>query len=288
MDRNPYRNEKGEPHLRLSIAAFVDILGYTSYTETAFKEGRGHEELIRLRKTLDATLQELRYDEPVASSPVKHFCEARSFSDNLVLGYPIHRTSEPATELLSVLSSMGLFQMEMVRAGYFVRGAISVGDLYVDSEVIFGPALLEAYNTERKRSRVPRIVLCESGIRALHRIVTERLMPNPVPALLVDSDSLSFIDYLYQTVLIAFPDDRPFTELLVEHKNAIEQKLDELARDPATRGKFEWVAHYHNFFCDRYPNLFEKSGKVDTRRLMGQHEALTFALLDQMNARPES
>ncbi len=52
---NPYKNPLGTPQMRSSVAAFVDILGYSDYIDRVFKdktEGKSEKELNRLVNAL--------------------------------------------------------------------------------------------------------------------------------------------------------------------------------------------------------------------------------------------
>src|SRR5690606_34730678 len=131
----------------------------------------------------------------------------------------------------------------------FVRGSIAVGDLYIDNNVAFGPALLNAIDGE-KAADFPRIILHESSCKVLDAIRESNEIPKVV---LQDSDGSVFLDYLENTIMIAFPDDCPFKEFLREHKFQIEKALKEFTSVPGIRRKYVWTAEYHNAFCLRYP-----------------------------------
>ena len=67
----------------------------------------------------------------------------RIFTDCILIWYPIienghSRFSEGCIELYEVLRLLEVFQMEMTNNGYFVRGAITVDELYMDDTIIYG------------------------------------------------------------------------------------------------------------------------------------------------------
>jgi len=45
--------------------------------------------------------------------------------------------------------------------GVFVRRGISIGPLYHDTNVVFGPALVEAYKLESRIAKFPRILVSD-------------------------------------------------------------------------------------------------------------------------------
>jgi hypothetical protein len=271
VEPNPYKGADGKPQMRSSVTAFVDILGYKNLMDEAFKKGGGDNELIHLRNTLDVAYQYLKKKEP--KLPIvdgKLDFQVRCFTDNLVLGYPIPEfVGAPLSILMRVVDYIGYLQTELAREGYFIRGAISVGDLYVDDEIVFGPALMDAYWAEQNLAVYPRVVLCDS---AKDPYLGEW---EKVPELLVDSDQRIFVDYLDTTVMIAQPGGPVFSAFLEGHKTAVIAKLKEFADKPYIRAKYDWAATYHKAFCDNNSHLFSAEDKVPSTLLSSAPKAWT-------------
>jgi len=257
---NPYKDSDGAPRLRRSVAAWLDILGYRDYMKAAFnEEGKGQKELVRLRNALDVAYRDLK-ERSNRENPFGDTApQVRSFTDNLIIGYPISEHGWWAVENLnSVIYYISFLQAELARKGYFLRGAISVGELYIDEDIVFGPALMEAYQAEQNLAVYPRVILCDSAEMEYRDPRRERKVSN----LLIDSDQHVFVDYLDNTVMIAYPDDRPFTEFLEGHKTSVVAKLKEFTNKPYIRAKYDWAAIYHNSFCDTHPELFDENDKI--------------------------
>jgi hypothetical protein len=106
------------------VVAFVDILGYREMAIKATRDKREHEVLSQLHAALDAGRKWLDPDAELPQLP-KDIYVIRAFTDNIVIGWPIDDDAE--SELGSAFSSLSWFQLEMVNAGFFVRGAISIG-----------------------------------------------------------------------------------------------------------------------------------------------------------------
>jgi hypothetical protein len=264
---NPYVTPGRPPTLRKSIVVFMDILGYKDRIKSAFENGSAEEELRKLRLALDDAYRYLK-EEHKAQSEVTNWWEVRAFTDNIVIGFPLARDDDAFGEMFWSFTNIAAFQLEMVLAGFFLRGGIAVGDLYIDSEIVFGPALLEAYEAESCCARDPRIVLAASAEDYVARQLSRSSSVEDSPhfhTLLKDVDGQTFLDYLDETVLIAGDDDGPFYEILEEHKRMIEAKLDEYRSKPSVWSKYAWTAHYHNYFCDRHS--FGESYKVEITKL---------------------
>ncbi len=266
--RNPYEKFGEPPRLKRSVTAYLDILGYRDLIDRAFKEGRAEEELKKLRLALNASYEIFRERSPTISDVPKVW-ELRAFTDNIVLGCPLVFGEEAGAEMFHVFFTLAAFQFEMLRRGFFLRGGIAVGDLYMDSEIVFGPALLEAYKAEDCLARDPRIVLAPSAVNQtqiqLARFASVERSPH-FRSLLKDADGQIFLDYLEETVLIAVDESGPFFNALTEHKKIVEAKLVEFKKNPRIWSKYAWVANYHNFFCERYSH-FNDSHKIDASKL---------------------
>lgn len=50
-------------------------------------------------------------------------------------------------------------QLGMAMWGFFIRGAVTIGEVYHDDRSVFGPALVWAYELESKVAQNPRIII---------------------------------------------------------------------------------------------------------------------------------
>ena len=261
---NPYRPEPdAPPELRLSAVAFIDLLGYSKRIRGAKSIEEANDELKAIRIALDkAAAHWVKTEDGRWKLP--H--QVRFFTDCLVIGDPIHDPSaEAEPELGSLFFFLGLFQLQMILHGVFVRGALSVGDLYMDDQLIFGGALLDAVEAEQSLARDPRIVLCDSAMERVDKHLTWYAFPERAPhnfALLRDADDRVFIDYLTQTILVDEHEAGPFFDELQQHRDQVVSCLDQHRPEPRVWSKYLWVGHYHNWFCQRYSHYFDESHHV--------------------------
>jgi hypothetical protein len=171
MSRNPYENVGGAAQLQRSVLVLMDILGYTAITQEAELNGTQQELLQRLHKPLSAAPQHLeeKYSTLAGLNKItdKDRYALKAFTDNIVVAWPIRDDAE--IELGSAFSKVAEFQFAMALEGFFVRGAISLGDVYVDDIAVFGDALTQAHVGESKLARDPRIILTASATEAVKR-----------------------------------------------------------------------------------------------------------------------
>lgn len=261
--RNPYVDTDGTPKLRRSVVAFIDILGYTDLVKSASSRKDSQDSLARLHKALQSSREHVdpnRSETTLTKLRDKDFSAFRAFTDNIVIGDPIHDDGE--IELGSTFMKVSYFQMLMTMEGFFVRGAIAIGDLYMDDIAVFGAGLMEAYEAETTLARDPRIVLAPTAQSAVNRHLEYYGRGFDAPQnrdLLRDSDGQYFVNYLGTLI----PENGFFSETkLAAHKARIEENLMLLKSRPSVWAKYLWAANYHNYFCSQN-SCVDDSLKID-------------------------
>ncbi|WP_265938989.1 hypothetical protein [Bacillus thuringiensis] len=236
--------DKANPHTINSAVCFVDILGFSQLVQESFDGGRGNELLKRLHQTVTNNINELRPQE-------EYLGVLKAFTDNIVIGRPIYEDGE--SQLGSIFLEFAAYQLSLTLEGFFVRGAVSVGEYYGDDEFAFGPALLESYHLESKEAINPRIILSNAVVDLVKEHVgyyAEGWAPQIRDLLKDNSDGKYFINYLEAAMGERGPEDYEFAfSILRKHKQIIEMNLNKYKDDTKIHLKYEWVAKYHNYFA---------------------------------------
>jgi hypothetical protein len=268
MSRNPYHVDGQEPIMQKSVFVFMDILGYKEMilkSETSGLQPELFQSLYRAlnkgRKWLGDELgpQELR--ETLQKFKKKDFYALKAFTDNIVIGWPFRGDSDGWSQFNDLCFTLAWFQFELIREGFFIRGAVSVGDAYVDEIAVFGSALTDAHHGESFLARDPRIILTESAVEAVERYLDYGHPRSSAVKtdVLKDSDGQYFLNYLYY---VFFVGDKGNYKDLFLHKTRIEEKLKEHEKNPSVWSKYAWAAGYHNFFCDLHSSHSSNDIKI--------------------------
>lgn len=260
MAGNPYRVIKGVPRMVKSVVAFIDILGYQAQTKRARTQTAKNQFLGQLHRALTAAYNShLKARNLMPREP--HLYKVKTFTDNIVIGYPLmdhsERPADAEAELGDVFFMLSWFQLEMVRAGFFLRGGIAVDELYMGEHIVFGNGLLAAYEAESKAARDPRIVLTKSAHAFVKKHKKWFRDPSSSPhgdELLKDADGQFFLNYLHPLANY-FESPELADQWLTEHKESVESKLKENKTEPKFWSKYLWAAIYHNYFCDHSKRL---------------------------------
>ncbi|MEK6408620.1 MAG: hypothetical protein AABN34_16960 [Acidobacteriota bacterium] len=259
---NPYqRNADGAAVTRKSVVAFLDVLGFTTQMSQAYENATDADLLRDLRSALtsarDKAFPDLypttteyppayRYREQV------EFWQVKAFTDNVIIGVPLSRPGDDAEgELGSLIQALCWYQLEMATRGFFVRGGIAIGDLYIDEDIVFGDALIEAHKIENEVARDPRIVLSPTlePYIGIHFQYYGDPQESPHSQIwLEDADGQLFVNYL--GITYDENPEEPDLAAIEAHRGKVMSMLDKHKASPTIWGKYAWVANYHNFICE--------------------------------------
>lgn len=251
--KNPYQ-KSDSPQMLSSFVCYADILGYSHLSREAINSGHGNEFLFKLHHALKSAYDRIR--ERSKGWGDDSFYAVKVFTDNIVVGYPLHRPGfdygEP--ELGDIMGAFNELQVALAMEGFFLRGGIALGEIYMDDDIVFGNAFLQAVEQD-KNGGPPRLTLTSSAIEAVQRqlgFYGEKSTWTPhYEYLLADADGAIFLNYLNEA-FFAFPDGGIFFEVIEKHKESIIKNLEEYKGNPDIRAKYEWAARYHNFVCKEF------------------------------------
>lgn len=247
------------------VLAFLDILGF----ERLVNESRNNPELIEkiariLTRSRDAALSHSKSSLKVLQVDPSQYMY-RAFSDTSVISGPY--TSHDDMNFLSwwVMSYQYLMWKE---ERFFIRGAIVYGDIYEDADVIFGPALLDAYSLEKSKEKAywPRVLIDKSLLDKASEIERRR---DFLEFLRQDENGLAYLDYLRELFhLFVLAENKRVigdrekdfglpVSLFKDHKEAILAqwgnvlKEDHRGESKEIFRKYVELSNYHNSTIDR-------------------------------------
>lgn len=244
--------KNGEKIIIPSCCAIADLLGFSR----AVAGARNAQESIDLMKRIDQLQTRLRwwpYEEGDPDRFKRPWSECVTFSDTVVLGVPIsYPRGQAEPELGGVLDRFAVFQLFMSQEGFACRGGIACGELHVSEQLVFGKALVEAYGLHSDQTgKPPRIILSSLARKLVERHLGFYSNPAAAPQakqLLIDeADNEVFVDYLSATNYSEYGTD---WQMLTQHQEFIQHNLEQHKGHRQVRQKYEWLARYHDFFCD--------------------------------------
>ncbi len=126
--------------------------------------------------------------------------------------------------------------------------------------MIYGISLLEAYEIESQIAIYPRIAFSNEMKSIIHshmKFYAEDYESPQEMHVLKDENDVYFINYLAISLLDGYIN----YDVISKHKEIILQQLS-LHKDDSYREKYDWLAFYHNYFCDNL-HLSEEDSYID-------------------------
>lgn len=260
---------------REALLAYIDVLGFKKLIEKSVADARLFSEILALlRRLKDQTGSEGWSPIYEKGKPPTSVFRAFNFSDLTVRATYAHK----AIHYFSLCQWEFLYlcrvQINLVcRTDFLIRGAISAGLISmepnnkVDDDILFGPALIRAYELEKERPGPPRIVIDSSVLKKAEQYrdsYYEGEFPWPVSIYgdnVTSDHGKSFIDYLFSAAVqpLYSINEKPVGLLgtLQAHKDAVERRIKNLKdADAGVVEKLRWLVSYHNDTVSRLQAFF--------------------------------
>jgi hypothetical protein len=239
--------------------SFVDILGFRNLVASA--NAQEILEVLRGKNILELRefVTQPRADGELVVADSRRTI-THSFSDLVVNVTPMAKM-KPWHRAFENFVTLGFRQFHLACSGIFVRGGITVGDIYSDDRMLFGPALIRAYDLERRTAKWPVLAIDPLLVEAMRTDLPETLETGIMPA---DPDACTkaVLRFYFETLIrktdegafflnylgcMAYEDqttgDLPY--YLADHKRSVETAYAKYANY-----KYEFIATYHNRFCE--------------------------------------
>jgi len=138
----------------IRTVAYIDILGFTNLINKSPNDANTFLKIMdSLRDMEDIKNNSRDYEFDQGTIDVS------LFSDNILISSC--DSSGRAAEFNCLISAMYL-QMSLLGKGILTRGGVTKGQLFHNSNLLFGPALVKAHDIESQISIFPRIVVDET------------------------------------------------------------------------------------------------------------------------------
>lgn len=145
------------------VIAFIDILGFKRAIKDKTVDTQSIRNILKSFKSSESSQYVLRDGESTTITP-----NVVAFSDNIAI--TVCPSDDKVTEtqaLFAVLNHIHQAISCSIKNGLLVRGAITVGELYFENGMIFGPALIEAAELE-KAAKYPRVIFSDESLKILN------------------------------------------------------------------------------------------------------------------------
>jgi hypothetical protein len=237
------------------VFTFMDVLGFGSLVDNETDPDKIAEILSTLTDSA----------KPSVETAEMYEIDFLTFSDSTIRSIHINSETNKKHRLgifFHELHDLVFAQANMVDKGYFVRGGVTVGDICIDGQMVFGPAIVKAYRLESEFAVYPRIVIdpalfdeferSELLRNKRHDLETERAYIADLVRR--DSDGLYFVDYL--KAILQNLDEYQDIAYLSTHKERILEAAESHMGLNKIAAKSLWAATYHNTVINELSDEF--------------------------------
>lgn len=235
------------------IVLFLDILGFKKIiNETLSKE----EEIFDKTQFIIETINEMVEISELA--PKETSKNVTQFSDSIVISFK----QNDIKEIPKLFYNLQRLIANLLSREILCRGAVSYGKLYHKDNLIFGPALVDAYETESQAALYPRVILDKSVIEVMKYHYTFendnffrkiRFDAEIGSYLKTDTDDKFYIDY-FTGSMIFLKDEALFRV----YKNLRKLIINGLRyKNPNINIKYGWMKNKYN----KLPELLKRIDK---------------------------
>jgi hypothetical protein len=254
MRRTPVYNPACMATYRKAILTHIDIMGFSDLIDQSKVDERKVSEIARSLQTIKDQMAQGGMRAKKSGKPSGEF-DSLNFSDLTVRVSYVNNDDALLDCLDWELFYLVTKQCELALEGTLIRGGISFGDIYVETtsaglppdqrleRIIFGPALVRAYELESKLAIFPRIAIAPELMAKVHSATSK------IPSTYIQrgDDGIHFVDYLHGTCDTLGYTSEDIDETLKKHRALVSKKLEELSHGAdKIRQKALWLALYHN------------------------------------------
>jgi hypothetical protein len=262
------------------IVAFIDILGFKELVNQSISIDSTDDshKIDELNKVLISARRILDIDDPEKGLYTSRM--VTQFSDSMVLSYRVDEESSLFNILINILHLV----INLLADRILCRGGISYGKIIHTDKVIFGPALISAYDTESKAALYPRIIIDTTIIKKAieyrvwgHTAEDEQNYISEIVS--EDTDQMYYVDYFLKA-------ESEFDNLendMPDHIKNLQEIIDRgiLSEKPDLRVKYGWLANKYNSLLNEKKNpdhirAMKESGNDELIELANYYESLKF------------
>jgi hypothetical protein len=230
-----------------SVVSYIDILGFRELVEA-----KSAGEISRILRILATSTK----PKPTSTAYTVRFTK---FSDTVIRSIPA--TDGGHNNLLFEVQNILNAQIRMVSEGILLRGVVTVGDIVQSWGIVYGPAVVRAYNLESQKGSPPRVILDPEALAEIPPIVGGSL---DFAVMVANDGHTRYIDYL-SAGQWTFSTEQEYFAFLRKHRDLIRRGLGEFASNPSVLPKYEWLTEYHERTLRILGTVFHRDAPKDLK-----------------------
>lgn len=224
---------------------FIDILGFKNLVE---ESTRNEDQLKNIHRALKY-ISEIKQENAEGQLSLREQGEEVTvFSDSIVISMPVSERNAGWYLMDKVI----FIQMQLMYLGICIRGGMTVGELYHNDNIVFGPAMNEAYGLESNCAIYPRVIVDSKYLTTAYNngYNSQAEEQRHFESYMVkkDRDGNYYVDFISQEQNV--DDTEEYIDFLEKAKDLIIRNLAQYNNKPQILMKYEWLKNYFNQTCE--------------------------------------
>lgn len=217
------------------IIAYIDFLGI----KEKMKKDSSFESLQILKFLLSGTKKTAGY---ISDINIINDFDIKIFSDNIVIAQKVNE-EKLNEQIISMVNLIGAIQFHsLMQFDFWLRGGITIGELFIDNSVVWGTGLIEAYNIENDLANYPRVIIADKLLRRFEDCEKKTL--NLFALIKKDFDGLWYVDFILAT---------PNLKMIPTISEFLGEKVILYSNEPdRVKQKINWMITYFNSYCHKF------------------------------------
>lgn len=220
------------------IVCFLDLLGFKN--EVACTAQKDVQDKLTRVERLEGLLVGLR--QIVEGDKEKLFSGrvVTQFSDSIVFSFPAYAEGAVFNAIVNILK----VQVYLIKNGYLCRGGVARGELVHTPEMLFGPAMLKAYELESKLAVYPRVIFDDEILNTgvVSRVGYDSSLSEQrklLDLLGKDLDGMYYTNYVTGAEFLINDTDLDYPNYLCQLLKMIGKGFK--SKDPSVEIKYSWI-----------------------------------------------
>jgi len=178
--------------------------------------------------------------------------DIKIFSDNIVIAQKVNE-GRISDQIISIINLVSAIQFHaLMQFDFWLRGGITIGELFIDNAVVWGTSLIEAYAIENNLANYPRVIVSKKILNAYDECKNKSL--NLYALIKEDFDGLWFVDFMLAA---------PNITLIPTIARILQEKADFYANEnDRVKQKINWMISYFNSYCIAFRDRGDYDGYV--------------------------
>lgn len=237
---------KGMVKYQYGIVAYFDILGFKSLIKNN-------------EKTPDEVVEVLSFLKKKSNAqnvlPTRSDVDGIAFSDSFVRVVMEGNAPDVKVLVMSELCHLENIQRHLIQTfGLLVRGAVTIGRIFIENNIVFGPAVIRAVDLEENCTKKMPVVLLDHNIDMLIKKKDKKDVPKTLEEashFTQDGNPSCILNYgkiFLSKLSIENGEEtkKRAIDFLTKQREVILSAIKQYTGNQSILDKYKWLACYHN------------------------------------------